>query len=91
MSYGCESSCSTSSSHCSWASRRRSLRRCASCVHVSGEETEGRYALLETHVPQGDMPPLHVHHEEDEVFHVLDGEVTLFCRLLGPPGALPDD
>ena len=47
-------------------------------VHVSGEETEGRYALLEAHVPQGDMPPLHVHHEEDEVFHVLDGEVTLF-------------
>jgi cupin domain len=24
------------------------------------------------------MPPLHVHHEEDEVFHVLDGELTLF-------------
>jgi quercetin dioxygenase-like cupin family protein len=47
-------------------------------IHVSGEETEGRYALLESHVPQGDMPPLHVHHEEDEVFHVLDGEVTLF-------------
>jgi quercetin dioxygenase-like cupin family protein len=47
-------------------------------VHVSGEETDGRYALLETRVPQGDMPPLHVHHGEDEVFHVLDGEVTLF-------------
>src|SRR5215471_2761069 len=47
-------------------------------IHVSGEETEGRYSLLENHVPQGDMPPLHVHHDEDEVFHVLDGEVTLF-------------
>ena len=51
-------------------------------IHVSGEETDGRYALLENHVPQGDMPPLHVHHEEDEVFHVVDGEVTLFL-----PGA----
>jgi quercetin dioxygenase-like cupin family protein len=47
-------------------------------VHVSGDETDGRYSLLENHVPQGDMPPLHVHHEEDEVFHVLEGEVTLF-------------
>ena len=47
-------------------------------IHVSGDETAGRYALLENHVPEGDMPPLHVHHEEDEVFHVLEGEVTLF-------------
>ena len=23
------------------------------------------------------MPPLHAHHDEDELFHVLDGEVTL--------------
>ena len=47
-------------------------------IHVSGEETDGRYTLVEILVPEGDMPPLHVHHEEDEVFHVLDGEVTLF-------------
>jgi quercetin dioxygenase-like cupin family protein len=47
-------------------------------ILVSGEETEGQYSLLENHVPQGDMPPLHVHHEEDEVFHVLEGEATLF-------------
>lgn len=57
-------------------------------IHVSGEETDGRYAVLEILVPEGDMPPLHVHHEEDEVFHVLDGEVSLFlpgCEMrLGP-------
>jgi quercetin dioxygenase-like cupin family protein len=47
-------------------------------IHVSGEETDGRYSVLEVHTPEGDMPPLHVHHEEDEVFHVVDGEVTLF-------------
>jgi quercetin dioxygenase-like cupin family protein len=47
-------------------------------IHVSGEETDGRYAVVENHVPQGDMPPLHVHYEEDEVFHVLEGQVTLF-------------
>src|SRR5215469_9490522 len=47
-------------------------------IHVSGEETGGRYSVLEILSPEGDMPPLHVHHEEDEVFHVLDGQVTLF-------------
>jgi hypothetical protein len=34
------------------------------------------------------MPPLHVHQVDDEVFHVLDGELTVFTELgsttLGP-------
>lgn len=47
-------------------------------IRVSGEETEGRYSVLEVHTPEGDMPPLHVHHEEDEVFHVVEGDVILF-------------
>ena len=29
-------------------------------------------------VPAGHMPPLHVHHDEDEGFYLLSGEVTLF-------------
>lgn len=29
-------------------------------------------------IPAGHMPPLHVHHAEDEGFFVLDGAVTLF-------------
>jgi quercetin dioxygenase-like cupin family protein len=47
-------------------------------IHVGGEETDGRYAVVENLVPEGDMPPLHVHHDEDEVFHLLDGRVTLY-------------
>ena len=47
-------------------------------IHVSGEETGGRYCVVENHVPHGDMPPLHVHHSEDEVFHVLEGRLSLF-------------
>jgi quercetin dioxygenase-like cupin family protein len=39
-------------------------------------------------VPAGDMPPLHIHHAEDECFYVLKGEVTLYMpgdeRVLGP-------
>jgi Cupin domain len=26
----------------------------------------------------GEMPPVHVHHTDDEVFHVLSGELTLY-------------
>ena len=29
-------------------------------------------------IPVGDMPPLHIHHAEDEGFYVLEGEVTLY-------------
>ena len=29
-------------------------------------------------MPAGDMPPLHVHHEQNEGFYVLDGELTVF-------------
>jgi mannose-6-phosphate isomerase-like protein (cupin superfamily) len=32
-------------------------------------------AIAEHHLPHGDSPPLHVHHREDEIFHVLEGVV----------------
>ena len=47
-------------------------------IRVSGDETEGRLAVIELAGPQGHMPPLHVHHREDEAFTVLDGEITLY-------------
>ena len=34
--------------------------------------------LVHMDMPAGDMPPLHVHHNEDEGFYVLGGELTLF-------------
>jgi quercetin dioxygenase-like cupin family protein len=46
-------------------------------IHVGGEHTDGRYAIVEMAGRRGDMPPLHVHHREDEVFYVLDGSLTL--------------
>ncbi len=46
-------------------------------VHVGGDETGGEYALVENLAPEGNMPPLHVHHREDELFHVLDGNLSL--------------
>lgn len=43
-------------------------------VLVSGEDG---YAMIEMLAPPGDQPPLHVHHDEDEGFYVLEGELTL--------------
>jgi quercetin dioxygenase-like cupin family protein len=38
---------------------------------------EDTHSLLEGEAEQGDMPPLHVHHDHDEIFYVLSGEVSL--------------
>jgi quercetin dioxygenase-like cupin family protein len=51
--------------------------------------TGGRYGLVDMiEVPAGDMPPLHVHHAQDEGFLLVDGELTLFLpggeTTLGP-------
>lgn len=47
-------------------------------VLIDGDASDGNVGLVEMlEVPPGDMPPLHVHHAEDEGFYVLEGEVTL--------------
>jgi quercetin dioxygenase-like cupin family protein len=46
-------------------------------IHVSGDDTDGRYAIVEAVGREGDMPPLHVHNRDDEVFHVLEGRLTV--------------
>lgn len=43
---------------------------------VTGEETDGRYALWEAIVPPGGGPPPHTHSREEEGFYVLEGEIT---------------
>jgi len=48
-------------------------------ILVGADETDARFSLVDMiEVPAGQMPPLHVHHAEDEIFYVVDGEVTLF-------------
>ena len=48
-------------------------------VLAGGHESGGRLGLVDMiEVPAGQMPPLHVHHAEDEGFYVLEGEVTLY-------------
>ena len=45
-------------------------------IKATGKETGGRYALVEVLEPEGEEAPLHVHHNEDEGFWVLEGELT---------------
>jgi quercetin dioxygenase-like cupin family protein len=56
---------------------------------ATGEETNGRYALLEAIVGPGGGPPPHVHSREEEGFYILDGEITFQLgdhRLVATPG-----
>jgi quercetin dioxygenase-like cupin family protein len=44
---------------------------------ITGEETQGAYFLSEISVaPDGGAPP-HIHHREDESFHLLEGTLTI--------------
>lgn len=43
-------------------------------VRVSGSDGQDRVSILEHRAPCGDSPPLHIHHTEDEIFQVLEGE-----------------
>jgi quercetin dioxygenase-like cupin family protein len=56
---------------------------------LDGRLTEGRFDLIEAVGPAGDMPPLHVHRSHDEVFHVLEGEMSFHVgerSFRGGPG-----
>src|SRR5215475_5077610 len=46
-------------------------------VKTAGAETANAFSQIETDDPRGSGPPLHLHHNEDETFYVLEGEVTI--------------
>ena len=46
-------------------------------VRVTPEESGGLLGIVELTGTRGEMPPLHIHHNEDETFVVLDGEMSL--------------
>jgi quercetin dioxygenase-like cupin family protein len=47
-------------------------------VKSGPEETGNAFSQFEVDDPRGSGPPLHVHHNEDEAFYILEGEVTMF-------------
>ncbi len=44
-------------------------------IIISGEQTNGNYAVIEMVVPPGGGPPPHLHPDTQEMFHVLEGEI----------------
>jgi mannose-6-phosphate isomerase-like protein (cupin superfamily) len=54
-------------------------------VRVYADE---EHTVLEMVAPPGDQPPLHVHHDSEEGFYLLEGEVTFWAgeeeRRIGP-------
>ena len=44
-------------------------------VRTSHMEARDGISILEHHAPHGDSPPLHIHRNQDEAFHVLEGEL----------------
>lgn len=45
---------------------------------LSGDETDGRFALWESVMPRGAAPPLHTH-PQDETFTVLEGKLVVWA------------
>ena len=48
-------------------------------ILVTGQDTAGKYTLIDMHVPPGGGPPPH-RHDFEEMFTVLDGEVQVTFR-----------
>jgi mannose-6-phosphate isomerase-like protein (cupin superfamily) len=47
-------------------------------THLAGEETEDRFSLLETLWAPAFPAPLHVHRDADELYFVLEGELSVY-------------
>ncbi|TQN28286.1 cupin domain [Haloactinospora alba] len=61
-------------------------------------DTRGALGVMEAEIPPGNGPPLHIHHNEDEMFYLLDGTLEIVdadraftaeagCFLLLPRGS----
>ena len=48
-------------------------------ILLTGQDTAGRYCLIDMHVPPGGGPPPH-RHDFEEMFTVLDGEIEVMFR-----------
>ena len=58
-------------------------------VKATGEQTGGAFALIDNVGPPGGGSPYHVHHNEDEAFYVLEGEITVYVgdeKIKAEPG-----
>jgi quercetin dioxygenase-like cupin family protein len=47
-------------------------------VKAGPDETGNAFSQFVVDDPRGSGPPVHVHHNEDETFYILEGQVTMF-------------
>ncbi len=61
-------------------------------ITVDRQDSGGIVGMFEAAVPAGEGPPIHVHHNEDEVIHVLAGEYEFWLdgaiSRLGPGNSI---
>lgn len=58
---------------------------------ATGEDTRGQFAMMEQVARRGNVPPRHIHHQEDETFYVVEGEMTFFIgneTIKATPGTM---
>ena len=58
---------------------------------ATGKDTQGQFALLEFVAKKGNAPPPHIHRREDEIFYILEGEMTFSVgdqTIKATPGTL---
>ena len=58
---------------------------------ATGEDTHGQFALIEAVGRRGNVPPPHIHHREDEIFYILEGELIFSVSgrtIKGTPGTM---
>jgi quercetin dioxygenase-like cupin family protein len=48
-------------------------------LFAKGEETGGRFALMEFHSRPGNEPPPHIHEWEHELYYLLEGRMEFYC------------
>lgn len=48
-------------------------------ILLTGEDTAGRYCLIDMYIPQGGGPASH-RHDFEEMFTILEGEIEAICR-----------
>lgn len=48
-------------------------------LKATGEQTDGRFALLDQRAPGDYAVPRHIHEREDEAWYILEGEATFYC------------
>jgi len=59
-------------------------------VKVSGDDSEGRYSLIEMVHPPNIGPALHIHPNAPEAYYVLEGEYTIQCGNKTYPSQIGD-